>query len=182
MAAEGPSTIEGTEAPGESAGLPQMNAETFPSQLFWLVITFGLLFVVLSKLTLPRIAGTIADRRGRIEGDLGAAEASRQGAADAQSAYEAALTQARARALALAEENRKRVLGEVDKLKAGADAEAASAAAAAEKRIAAERAKAASHIQVSAADAAADIVERLIGVKIAGEDAAKAVDAEGKRG
>lgn len=175
-------TIEGTVEPGESAGLPQMDVESFPSQMFWLVITFGLLFVVLSKLTLPRIAGSIADRRGRIEGDLGAAEASRQGAANEQTAYETALAQARSRAQGLADENRKRVTAEIDALKAAAGTEAQSAMAAAEKRIAAERGKAESHIRSSAAEAAADIVERLIGVKVAGDDAAKAVDAAGKRG
>ena len=175
-------TIEGTVEPAENAGLPQMDAETFPSQIFWLVITFGLLFVLLSKVTLPRIAGSIADRKSRIDGDLGAAEGSRKGAADAQTAYETALAQARARAGVLADENRKRVTGEIDKLKAAADAEAVGAMAAAEKRIAAERSKAETHIRASAAEAAADIVERLIGVKVTGEDAAKAVDSGGKRG
>ena len=183
MAAAAQETIEGTAEPAESAGLPQMNVETFPSQIFWLVVTFGLLFVVLSKMTLPRIAASLADRKQRIEGDLGAAEAARQGAADAQTAYETALAQARGRANNLADENRKRVTGEIDKLKATADAQAQSAMATAEQRIAAERTKAKTHIRSSAAEAAADIVERLIGAKITSDEAVKAVDAaETKRG
>ena len=56
-AAEG--TTEGTVAPAEHAGLPQMDVGTFPSQIFWLVVTFGLLFLVLSRMTLPMIAGAI---------------------------------------------------------------------------------------------------------------------------
>jgi F-type H+-transporting ATPase subunit b len=107
-------TTEGTEAPGGNTGLPQFNTETFPSQIFWLVVTFGLLFLFLWKKTLPMIAGAISERRNRVEGDLGAAEDSRKGAADALQAYETALAQARARAHALADENRKRIVAEID--------------------------------------------------------------------
>ncbi len=64
-------------------GLPQMDTGTFPSQIFWLVVTFGLLFLVLWRITLPMIEGVIGDRRNRIEGDLGAAEKLRQQAAEA---------------------------------------------------------------------------------------------------
>ena len=55
-------TIEGTESTGqpEEAGLPQMNPEHFASQIFWLAITFGLLFLLLSRVTLPKIAGSLA--------------------------------------------------------------------------------------------------------------------------
>ena len=78
-AAEG--TIEGTGAPEGHAGLPQMDTSTFPSQVFWLAVTFGLLFVVLSRMTLPMIAGSIGARRNRIAsrpitgGGFGAIEA-----------------------------------------------------------------------------------------------------------
>lgn len=182
MAEPAQNTIEGTVEPHESAGLPQMDVGTFPSQLFWLVLTFGFLFVVLSRVTLPRIAGGLADRRGKIDGDLGTAEASRKSAADALSAYEAALAQARARAQGLAEENRKRVIAQVDQMKAAADAEAQKAMSAAESRIAAERSKAGAQVRASAAAAAADIVQRLTGIAVSADDAAAAVDATGKRG
>src|ERR1043166_733563 len=96
-AAEG--TIEGTAQPAEHAGLPQMNPEYFPSQVFWLAITFGLLFLVLWRTTLPMIAGVIGARRGQIEGDLGTAESFRKDAANALAGYESALATARSRAL-----------------------------------------------------------------------------------
>lgn len=172
-------TTEGTEAaghPAEEAGLPQMNPEHFASQIFWLVITFGLLFILLSRVTLPKIAASLTARKNRIEGDLGAAERSRKDASDALAEYETALAQARGRALALADENRKRVVGEIDALKNAADAKAQDAMAKAEARIAAERSKAEGNIRSAAAEAAQSIVERLLGVAVSPDDAAAAVD------
>jgi F-type H+-transporting ATPase subunit b len=168
-------TTEGTGAPAEHAGLPQMNSGTFPSQIFWLVVTFGLLFLVLWRKTLPMIEGAIGQRRGRIEVDLKTAENFRKEAQDALTAYEAALAQARARAHQLADENRKLVVGEIERLKAAGDAEAQKAFGIAEARIAAERGRALAGVRTAAAEAAAEIVERLIGVSVSAEDAAKAV-------
>src|SRR5258705_8222446 len=170
-------TTEGTAVPEGHAGLPQMNVATFPSQIFWLVVTFGLLFLVLWRKTLPMIEGAIGQRRGRIEGDLGTAENFRKEAQGALTAYEAALAQARARAHQLADENRKITVAEIARLKAAADAEAQNAFGIAEKRISAERGKALVGVRNAAAEAAAQIVERLIGVAVSAEDAAKAVPA-----
>jgi F-type H+-transporting ATPase subunit b len=172
-AAEG--TVEGTEQPAEHAGLPQMDVGTFPGQVFWLAITFGLLFLVLWRTTLPMISGVIGARRSRIEGDLGTAESLRKDAANALAGYESALATARTRALKLADENRKRIVGEIEQLKTAAGATAQGSMADAEKRIAAERTKALTGVKTAAADAAADIVERLIGTPVSREEAANAV-------
>src|SRR4051812_47194675 len=129
MAAPGETTT-GTVQPEGRAGLPQMNVESFPSQLFWLVVTFGLLFIVLSRMTLPMIAGAIRQRRRRIEGDLATAETFRKDAAGALQSYESALASARTRAHQLADENKKRVVAEIDGMKAAADREAQNAMAA----------------------------------------------------
>ena len=172
-------TIEGTEAaghPAEEGGLPQMNPEHFASQIFWLVITFGLLFVLLSKVTLPKIASGLTARKDRIDGDLSAAERSKKDASDALAAYEAALAQARGKALAMADENRKRIVGEIEGLKNAADAKAQEAMSKAEARIAAQRTSAEGNIRNAAAEAAASIVERLLGVGVSSDEAAAAVD------
>jgi F-type H+-transporting ATPase subunit b len=167
---------EETVGANEKSGLPQLDVETYPGQLFWLVITFGLLFILLSRVTLPRIAGSIAARKNRIEGDLGAAEQSKKDATNALADYEAALAQARNKALAMADENRKRIVGEIDALKHEADAKAHDAMSKAEARIAAELTRAEGNIRSAAADAAASIVERLLGVPVSGDDAMAAVD------
>ncbi|HYM17345.1 MAG TPA: hypothetical protein VEU06_02175 [Micropepsaceae bacterium] len=157
-----------------------MDVGTFPSQIFWLAVTFTVLFVVLWKVTLPKISGAISDRRNRIEGDLATADKAQKTASEALKSYEAHLAQARARALALADENRKKITGEIDEIKAAADREAHAATSAAEARIAAERAKAGTSVVQSAAEAAVEIVSRLIGVEVSAQEAASAVAA--KRG
>jgi F-type H+-transporting ATPase subunit b len=172
-AAEG--TTEGTVAPEGHAGLPQMDIGTFPGQVFWLVLTFGFLFLVLWKKTLPMIASAIGARRDQIEGDLSSAETLRKDAADALASYEAALAQARGRAHQLADENRRRVVSDIEVMKSAAESQTHTAMAEAEKRIAAERAKAVAGVKTAAADAAADIVQRLIGRSVSAEDAAAAV-------
>lgn len=174
-----PEHIEGTEADGaahSSGGLPQMNVETFPSQWFWLVVTFGFLFLVLWRVAMPRIAGAIEARRSRIEGDLAAAEGLRKDAAGALEAYETALAAARKSALAQADETKKRVSVEIEALKTAAEAKAMAASAEAEAHISASRARAESNIRVAASEAAAAIVERLLGEKVSAEEAGRVVD------
>ncbi len=169
-------TKEGTAAPA-NAGLPQMDVATYPSQLFWLVLTFGLLFIVLWRVTLPKIAGVISDRRSRIEGDFATADKAQKAASEALKSYEAHLAQAKARALVLADENRRKIGGEIEKIKHAADREAQAAMNAAEARIATERAKAGASVIQSAAEAAAAIVARLIGVEVSVQEAADTVGA-----
>ena len=175
-------TTQGTLQPAEHVGLPQMKPETFPSQVFWLAITFGLLFLVLWRTTLPMIAGVIGARRNSIEGDLGTAESLRKDAANALAGYESALATARSRALQLADENKKRIVAEVEQMRTQADATAQASMADAEKRLANERARAVGGVRGAAADAAADIVERLLGTAVSREDAANAVAAVDTKG
>jgi len=172
MAAEPVNTV--TEATPHG-GLPQMQSDTFPSQIFWLVVTFGLLFLVLWRITLPMIEGIIGERRNRIEGDLGTAEKLRQQASESLAAYESELAGARSRAHQILDENRKSISGELDSVKNRADEESQAAMKLAEERIAGDRARALGSLRPAAAEAAAAIVERLIGAKVSAEDAARII-------
>jgi len=175
MAAE---HTEGTLAPGEAhaeGGLPQMNVDTFASQIFWLVVTFVFLMVVLSRLAMPNIRGGLEKRKSQLEGDLGSAQELHHQAAESLKSYETALAGARGRARALADENRKKILAEIEDEKAVADAKAQAAMTAAESRIAETRQSAAAHVRTSAAGAVAEIVERLTGERIGDADAAAAI-------
>ena len=169
-------TTATTEQPShKGAGFPPFRTETFPSQLFWLAVTFGFLFVVLWRVAGPMIQNTIAARRKRINDDLAEAQNARGDADQASVAYQAALAGARARAQALAEENRKSVSSEIEKAKSAADAEALAALARAEQQIAQAREAARAHVTKAAQDASAAIVQRLIGETVSAEDAAAAV-------
>ena len=169
-------TTATTEQPSrKGAGFPPFKTDTFPSQLFWLAITFGLLFLVLWRIAGPMIANTIAARRKQITDDLAGAQRARGDADQASTAYQAALAGARARAQALAEENRKAVAGEVDKAKAAADVEVLATLTRAEQQIAQTRDAARAHVTKAAQDAAVAIVQRLIGEAVSPEEAAAAV-------
>ena len=167
-------TSAGTETQG-NAGFPPFKTETYPAQLFWLAVTFAVLFVVLWRVAGPRIAGVIAARSGRIAGDLGAAEQHRKDAESASAAYQSALAAARQSAQGSAEENRKRIGAEVERAKARADAEARDASAAAEARIASMHAAAKDRLAKAAEEAAIDIVSRLTGDSVSPQEAAAAV-------
>lgn len=173
--ADASNTTATTQAQHEPAGFPPFKTETYPSQLFWLAITFCFLFVVLWRVAGPRINAAITGRRQTINGAINDAAKARADAEAAQGAYEDALAKARARANALAEETRSKLNAEIAHAKAQADAKAHDAMAAADARIAATHESARSAVTAAARDAAIAIVERLTGDKISSEDAARAL-------
>ncbi len=103
-----------TEVPGKKAPFPPFQGETFPSQLFWLVICFVALYVLLSRVALPRLGGVIAARNAKIESDLEAANRLRNDSEAAQASYENALADARAKAQALAAESQAKAAAEAE--------------------------------------------------------------------
>ena len=164
-----------TEAPKKQGGFPPFDTTTFPSQLFWLAITFGCLFVVVWRVAGPRIKGAISTRRNTINGNIEAAQAARGKAEAAERTYQAALAGARGRAQALAEENRQSMNAEIAKEKAKAEAEAQAAMSAADVRINATRDAARGTVGKAAEEAAIAIVAHLTGETVSAADAAQAM-------
>jgi len=153
-------------------GFPPFKVETFPGQIFWLGITFALLFVVMWRVAGPRIGGTLTLRRMRIVEELSRAETDRKAAEATSAAYQTEMVEARTRARAMAEQNRERVVADVSREEAAADAQANEQVAKAEARLGQLRAEAKSHIAQVAQDAAAQIVQRLIGESVSPADVA----------
>lgn len=160
----------------QKSKLPQLDVQTFPGQLFWLAVTFGLLFLLLTYVVIPRIGGVLAARQGKIGGDLAAATDARSKADDALKAYDAALAEARNRSRAMADETRNAMRAGNDKRRAEAEAKLGVELAAAEARIAGTKSAALANIRGVAAETAAAIVERLSGEPVTASDAASAVD------
>lgn len=84
-----------------ATGLPQMDASWFPSQVFWLAITFICLYLIFAKKLLPEISSTLENRRTQIEGDISSAQDLKEEAEKVQNAYEEMLAQSRDEASAL---------------------------------------------------------------------------------
>ena len=80
---------------GHAVGLPQLCFEWFPNQIFWLAVALVAIFLLLSRVALPRIETVLADRRDAKANDLAAAEELKQKAEEAEAAYEKALAEAR---------------------------------------------------------------------------------------
>jgi F-type H+-transporting ATPase subunit b len=155
-----------TEAHGdahEDIGFPPFKTETYAGQLLWLTLTFALLYVLMSRLVLPRLGGIIEDRRVRISGDLDQAAAMKARADEAGAAYEKSLSEARARAQALAQETRTKLSAESDAKRKSIEGELAGRLIQAEQTIMAKKTEAMGNVRGIALDTASAIVERLTG-------------------
>ncbi|MGE0006167.1 MAG: F0F1 ATP synthase subunit B' [Parvibaculaceae bacterium] len=155
--------------------MPQLDVNTWPPQLFWLAVTFLVLYFLISKIVIPRTGGVIEGRRNQIENDLASAQRFKADTDKAVAEYEKALAEARGKAHTIARETRDRLNAEVDKERGKLDAELAAKIAAAEKSIQATRSKALASVSEVATDIAADIVSRLTGTSVTAADAARAV-------
>jgi F-type H+-transporting ATPase subunit b len=151
------------EAVAAKPGMPQLDFATFPNQIFWLVVTLVVIYLVLSRVALPRIGSILAERQGTITNDIAAAEDLKTKALEAEEVYNKALADARAQALNIAAETRAEIQGDLNEAIAKADAEIAARAVESEKAIAEIRASALEAVQAVAKDTAAEIVAVLGG-------------------
>tara|TARA_B100000963_G_scaffold194764_1_gene169434 strand:+ start:283 stop:768 length:486 start_codon:yes stop_codon:yes gene_type:complete len=156
--------------------MPQLDPSTFGSQLFWLLVCFGALYLVLSFIVIPRISNTLTARAETLEGDLAEAEKLRRQAETALKAYEDALAEARSRALTLAQEIRAEVQAETDRQKAELDAKLAEQAAAADAALKASRDAAMAGLKDAAAALVGDVIEAVGSDKVSDGDVKKALD------
>jgi F-type H+-transporting ATPase subunit b len=157
--------------------MPQLDFSTYAPQLIWLAITFIVLYLLMARVALPRIATVIEERRDRIASDLDEAERSKVQSEAAIAAYEAALAEARARAHEIARANRDRLTAEIDAERARVDAEAADKTAEAERAIAAARGAALGEVGAIAGELTEAIVKRLVGGRTPKQKIADAVSA-----
>ncbi len=145
------------------AGMPQLDFSTFPNQIFWLVVTLIVIYVVLSRVALPRIGGTIAHRKGTINADLAAAEELKQKVVAADKAYHDALSAARIEADKIVAGAKAEIGADLAKAIAKADNDIAKQTAESSKRIDEIRAGTAEAVTAVAKDTAAELVAALGG-------------------
>lgn len=171
-------TVEHGAEHASTGVFPPLDPSTFTSQLFWLFLTFGVLLFMLSKVLLPRLAGVLEERSNRIADDLDSAARMQREAEAAESAYEQALKDARAKAHNVAETTRASINAEIEAETATADADAAHHLELAESKINKYREAAMANVDDIAADTARSLVEKLFSGKITAAAAAKAVKAQ----
>ena len=171
-------THEAAEA--AAPGMPQLDFSTFPNQIFWLVVTLVVIYMILSRVALPRIASVLAERHGTITNDLAAAEELKLKAIEAEKAYEKALADARTEAGRIAAETRAEIKAGLDEAVAKADADIAARTAESEARIAEIEASALQNVGEVARDTALAIVAAIAPGVADDQTVAAAVDAKVK--
>lgn len=166
----------GVEEHAEEEGtFPPFDPTFFASQLLWLAITFTALYLLMSRVIIPRIGGILEDRRDRIARDLDQAGRLKQQSEEAVASYDRALAEARSRAQKIAAEARDKAKVEAAARQAETEATLDGNLAAAEARIGAIKEKALADVGEIAGQAAEAVVERLLGSKPSGSELSAAV-------
>ena len=143
-------------------GMPQPNFEWYPNQIFWLVVTLLVIYLILTKVALPRIASVLSDRANTISNDLEQAEALKKKAVEAEEAYKKALADARAEAGRIVAEAKVEIQKDLDVAIGKADAEIAAKTAESEVAIGEIRAGAAKSIEAVARDTALEVIKSVM--------------------
>lgn len=157
--------------------MPQLSqvAATYASQIFWLIVTFGLLYFVVGKSMVPKIVSTVDAREARIAGDLAAAEAARLAADTTEAAWQAEMDGARAAAQAETHAAKTQATALFEAQVKAADADLAERLGHHDLAIANAKAQALSNLQAVSADAAQQLVAKLSGAPVSADAAADAV-------
>jgi F-type H+-transporting ATPase subunit b len=164
-----------TEVPGGHAVFPPFDTQQFPSQLFWLLVTFILLYVVMAKVALPRIGSIFEERKKLVSDDLAEAERFKEKSDAANAAYQQSLADAHAHAQSIVNTMREQQAAAAEKSNKELDEQFRVRLAAAEATIAKTRQDAMTHTTEIAAEVAADIVKSLVGISPKAEEIARAL-------
>src|ERR1700704_1006729 len=180
--AEGHGEAKGTTAHTEADGghkapFPPFQKDTFASQLVSLAIAFVALYLIVSRIALPRVGSLLDESQNAIEGDLAVAQKLKSESDGALKAYENELAAARSRAHAIGTDTREKLNAASEAERKKLEERLSHKLAEAEKTIASTREAAMRNVHGIAADAAAAIVQRLTGVLPDGKSVKSAVDA-----
>ncbi len=155
--------------------MPQFNPEWFASQIFWLVVTFVVLYLLMSRIALPRVAQILQERQEKVEDDLAKAEQLRKEAQELYEAYEQSLADARAEAQQVLREAQDAIAKHQSERHEAFTQDLNQRVQEAEQRIEAEKQEFLGNLQELAAEAAQSAALKLMGGKIGKQKAESAV-------
>ena len=146
------------EAAREAVGMPQLDFATFPNQIFWLVVALVAIYLILTRVALPRIGAVLAERRGAITNDIARAEMLKAQAEEVEAAYEKALADARAEANRIIASTKAEMQEQLDIALQKADSEIAAKTAESERRLSDIRDSASAAVEEVARDTAREVM------------------------
>ncbi len=146
----------------ESGGMPQLNPEFWISQIFWLILTFGTMYVVLSKFILPKISNNLESRKSQILENIEAAEKQREDSEAKLREYDEVLLKSKSEAKTMFNQTRERALKDIMAKKEVLDKQIDDEINKAEKEIEVLRASAPDKINKIAIETSSELLEKLI--------------------
>jgi F-type H+-transporting ATPase subunit b len=164
-----------TSTPVQAAGLPQLDIATFPSQLIWLVITFAALFILMSRVSLPRISQVLEDRQHKIDDNLKKAVSFKEKAEIAAAAYTKAQAKAREEAYTIIMETHNQISDNMATRQAELAEELEAEIKAAEERIINAKEIAMAGIDDVATEVALSTTEKIFGESLDKKDVSKVI-------
>ncbi len=150
----------------ESGGMPQLNPEFWFSQIFWLIITFGFLFIVLSKLILPKISANLETRKSEILENISAAEKQREASENKIKEYEKIILDSKNEAKNYSSKARGQILKDIDKKRETLKSEINEEIKKAEEEITDLKNKSPDKINKIVVETSSGLVKQLIGVEV----------------
>ncbi len=169
------------DAAHASGGMPQFDIATFPSQIFWLAVTFIVMYAFFSARVLPDISGVLENRRNHIQSDLDTAERLKAEAEDAQQTYEKSLSEARSAATKTMVSTHEKIKVAAEKKNVAFQEKSLQEISAMENRIANTRDDLLAEMNTIVAEVSSEAAARIVGIKPNVKQASKVVEALTKK-
>ena len=150
----------------ESRGMPQLDPEFWISQIFWLTLTFGALYLILSKLILPKISANLEFRKSQIQENIGAAEKQRESSESKLKEYDEIILKSKLKAQVILKDTREKVLREINSKKEVLDKQIEEEIKKAEKEIEKLKKDAPEKINKIAIETSSELLKKLIGAEV----------------
>ena len=160
----------------ESGGMPQLNPEFWVSQIFWLTITFGILYLILSKLILPKISANLELRKSQIQENIEAAEKQRESSDTKLREYEDIIFKSKLEAKGIFKNAKEKVLNDINSKKETLDNQINEEIEKAEKEIEILKKNAPEKINKIAIDTSSEIIRKILGTEINNSSISAIVD------
>ena len=165
----------------ESGGMPQLNPEFWISQIFWLTLTFGILYVVLSKLILPKISYNLESRKSQILENIEAAEKQREDSEKKLNEYEEIISKSKLEAKNIFNHAREKALKDINAKREVLDGQIDDEISKAEQEISTLRESAPDKINTIAIETSSELIQKLIGADVNNSSISAIVDDLSKR-
>ena len=164
----------------ESGGMPQLNPEFWISQIFWLIITFGILFIVLTKIILPKISDNLETRKSQILENIEIADKQKEESQKKIDEYEKIILDSKVKAKNYFNEAREKILDDINKKRAALEKDLDEEIDEVEKELSDLKNKSGEKINKIAAETSAELIKELIGEEVNSSSIAAIVENQSK--